>query len=243
MKFAILSTIDNLLISLLIDNLKDVELSDFCIVFDSKTISNKNKSIFQKRTDSIFGKFSDINSTLYNQTKSFIPFYFIDNHNSDNARKLYRDIGINCLFNAGTPRKLTENTINIMSNGVVNIHPGILPRFRGCSCVEWAILNDERIGNTAHFMDNDYDAGPIIDIEKYSFNRQSNYVEIRNSVYKNWLKFSSLTLKNIEISDMKPTDGIKQNNKQAKFWEPMSEELELKAILKANQQKYKYQNL
>ena len=69
-----------------------------------------------------------------------------------------------------------------MSNGVVNIHPGLLPKYRGCSCTEWAILNDEKIGNTAHYMDSEYDSRPIIIKESYDFKKEDNYENVRTKI-------------------------------------------------------------
>lgn len=48
--------------------------------------------------------------------------------------------------------------------GVINVHGGSLPKYRGNACANWAILNDEKyIGITCHFMKADaLDAGPII---------------------------------------------------------------------------------
>lgn len=48
--------------------------------------------------------------------------------------------------------------------GGVNIHMAPLPRFRGCSPIQWAIIQDEReMGVTLHEVSHDLDAGPIID--------------------------------------------------------------------------------
>ena len=82
---------------------------------------------------------------------------------------IYIKAKVDCFLNAGTQRKLSKDFLAIASNGIINIHPGILPDYRGCSCVEWALLNNDMIGNTAHFMDLNYDTGPIIEIEKYTF--------------------------------------------------------------------------
>ena len=66
---------------------------------------------------------------------------------------------------------------------VLNVHPGVLPEYRGASCVEWAIFTDGPIGNTAHFMVEDYDAGPIIAVEDYRFQIGSSYSDIRTEIY------------------------------------------------------------
>lgn len=47
--------------------------------------------------------------------------------------------------------------------GAVNLHPSLLPKYRGRAPINWAILNGEtRLGLTAHFIDDGVDSGDII---------------------------------------------------------------------------------
>jgi methionyl-tRNA formyltransferase len=46
--------------------------------------------------------------------------------------------------------------------GTLNMHPGLLPRYRGCSPICWAILEGQEVGATLHWVDSKVDAGPIV---------------------------------------------------------------------------------
>ena len=131
--------------------------------------------------------------------------------------------------------------LQIIKKGVVNIHPGILPHYRGCSCVEWAILNDDPVGNTAHFMDSDYDTGPIITSESYSFPSHSKYTEIRNTIYIKGCQLAAKVLKDIENNKISLKSCTFQNPNEGKYWDPIPHNLEINAINKANLGKYKFQ--
>jgi methionyl-tRNA formyltransferase len=49
------------------------------------------------------------------------------------------------------------------AHGVINAHPGDLPRYRGNACPNWAILNGEpEVVLTLHAMSDELDAGPIL---------------------------------------------------------------------------------
>ncbi|HEX6534319.1 MAG TPA: methionyl-tRNA formyltransferase [Gemmatimonadaceae bacterium] len=49
------------------------------------------------------------------------------------------------------------------THGVVNLHAGMLPRYRGRNVINWAIINGEtEIGVTAHWVDDGIDSGDII---------------------------------------------------------------------------------
>lgn len=57
---------------------------------------------------------------------------------------------------------------------IINIHASILPCYRGASPILWAIKNhDIEIGVTAHYIDENIDAGKIIYQEKYEINYSS----------------------------------------------------------------------
>ena len=58
---------------------------------------------------------------------------------------------------------IPSSVIALAAKGAVNLHPSLLPRYRGRAPINWAILNGEReLGLTAHFVDEGMDTGPII---------------------------------------------------------------------------------
>ena len=245
MRFGFLSTADNLLLPFLINSALDNGLKEIYIILDSKYTSDKDKAIWERRTENRFGKFSVFNKSLFALKKFNVPFYFVDNHNSEESIKLYKELRLKCLFNAGTPRKICSKLLDLnnIPEGVINIHPGKLPEYRGCSCVEWAILNDDPIFNTVHYMDIEYDTGPIIKSMECRLNPKSNYVDIRSKVYLDGCKLSIEVLKSIQDNTFSIKDAKRQDHYKAKYWEPMPIKIEEECILKANDQKYKYQIL
>ena len=60
----------------------------------------------------------------------------------------------------------TINKITVESSrlGILNLHGGDLPRYRGNACQTWAILNEEKkIGVSVHLMEGDsLDCGPVV---------------------------------------------------------------------------------
>ena len=243
MKFGFLSTFDNQLLPGFINAAFQEGLKNINLIIDSKRISKKDIEIFNLRTNGEFGSYSSVNPLLYNLNQLSIPFYLVDNHISESALDLYSNLNLNCLLNAGTPRKISNKILNRIEKGVVNIHPGVLPKYRGCSCIEWAILNDDPIGNTAHFMDSNYDTGPIIQTECYDFESKSSYIDIRKKVYYEGFKLAAKVLKGIDLNQITKENSSLQNENEGNFWEPISKELEEKSINKANNHKYKFQNI
>ncbi|MFL6054979.1 MAG: methionyl-tRNA formyltransferase [Actinoallomurus sp.] len=63
----------------------------------------------------------------------------------------------------GFPWKLSREILKIARLGVINIHPSLLPKYRGPLPVQWAVRNgDPEIGVTIHWMDEDLDTGNIL---------------------------------------------------------------------------------
>lgn len=57
--------------------------------------------------------------------------------------------------------------INLAKFGGINYHPSLLPKYRGGSAINWAIISGEtETGVTIHFIDEGVDTGPILLQEK-----------------------------------------------------------------------------
>ena len=72
-----------------------------------------------------------------------------------------RDVGLVCL--AGFMRLLGATFVNAFPNGILNVHPALLPAFSGLHAQRQALDHGAKIsGATVHFVDTNLDAGPII---------------------------------------------------------------------------------
>ena len=105
---------------------------------------------------------------------------------------------------------IDEQIINIVDEKIFNLHPSLLPEYRGCSSITWAMINGEsHCGFTYHYIQKEVDAGNIIlQVEEkiYEFDTQQ-------SLYSR-LMFKSLDYFN-EVIDMviAGNPGEKQSNK------------------------------
>ena len=77
-------------------------------------------------------------------------------------RKL-KELDIDYIFLAGFMKKLSPLIISAFRNKIVNIHPSLLPKYKGLNGVRQALDNgDTTIGVTVHYVDEKLDNGPII---------------------------------------------------------------------------------
>ena len=60
-------------------------------------------------------------------------------------------------------RMLTRDLLDIPPLGCINVHPSLLPKYRGAAPIQWAIVNgEERTGITIIKMDEGMDTGDIL---------------------------------------------------------------------------------
>lgn len=73
---------------------------------------------------------------------------------------------------------LNNLAISIPTLGVINLHSGLLPNYRGVMATFWAMLNQERhIGTTLHYInDASIDTGNIINQHQSSIDYQQSYL-------------------------------------------------------------------
>ena len=81
-----------------------------------------------------------------------------------------RKINLICL--AGFMKILSKNFIQNFDGKILNIHPSLLPKYKGLNTHERAIINkDKHSGCTVHFVNSKLDSGEIINQKKVKINK------------------------------------------------------------------------
>ncbi len=97
--------------------------------------------------------------TLVLSAKDFSSREAFDKEVARNLKK--KDIGLVVL--AGFMRLLSPYFIKEYENRIMNIHPALLPSFKGAHAIKDALAYGVKVtGVTVHFVDEEPDAGPII---------------------------------------------------------------------------------
>ena len=144
-----------------------------CAIFISGRGSNL-KSIFKYSKK----KFSKINIKLVISNKRNIPGIIFAKKNKINSKivnyqniksaenkilNLLKKNKIEFIFLAGFMKILSNFFIKKFGNKIINIHPSLLPKYKGLNTHERAIQNNEKFsGCTVHYVNNKLDSGKII---------------------------------------------------------------------------------
>jgi len=235
--FALLSVKNSPINNFLLKELSSLDVYPEHIIFDKKNWSKEDLERFYFR---IGKKFTDLE---FFQNEKSHSLFEVDNHNNKETINYIRQNNIDFLVNSGTPRILNEDVIKSTRFGILNCHPGILPDFRGCCCVEWSIFLDKPVGNSVHWIDKGIDTGPIIKTQITNCFKSDTYQDIRKRVYFDGFKLLAKVIK--RLKDLSFNEGLGNlQGKQisgGKYYSPIDDTLLEEVIQKLKSGKYDYQ--
>ena len=94
---------------------------------------------------------------------------------------------------------LPEDVINIPKKGCINVHPSLLPKYRGATPIQFAVINgDDITGVTTMYMDKGMDSGDIIMQKKVKINEDETMGELWNRLSKIGANLLDETINKIE---------------------------------------------
>lgn len=111
---------------------------------------------------------------------------------------------------------LIPNVILRRANcGGVNLHPSLLPQYRGASPLRWALHNGEKcVGLTYHYMNNGLDAGNIINQVRIEVFGGASY---ENMLWAMRMRAIRMTDDMIDMV-LAGYKGIEQNEEEATYY-------------------------
>ena len=130
-----------------------------------------------------------------------IPYLVYKNDRLSNEFKILNKIkqhkiSIICL--AGFMKILSSNFINVFGKKIINIHPSLLPKFKGLNTFERVLKNKEKkTGCTVHFVNNKLDAGKIILQKFFYICKLDNHKTLKNKTQR--LEYTSYSQAIIKV--------------------------------------------
>ena len=122
-------------------------------------------------------------STQYNIEKKIVNF---NNNFAENKILNYinkKNIKFICL--AGFMKILSKNFIRKFKGKIVNIHPSLLPKYKGLNTHKRALKNKEKFaGCTVHYVTNKLDSGKIILQKKVKIKKKDTVNSLKKKVLK-----------------------------------------------------------
>ena len=124
--------------------------------------------------------------------------------------KILKDINPDIICVVAYGKIIPKEILEIPKYGCVNVHPSLLPKYRGAAPIQWAILNgDKETGVTTMYLDEGMDSGDIILQTETKINKDETSGELWDRLSKIGAELLVETLERIEN---KTAPRTKQND-------------------------------
>ncbi len=193
--------------------------------FDLKCIiaqrNPKMNTVIQNRYSEKMGecfKFKTMSDILDGK---FIPTYFVKDQSSKKCVNLIKKISPDLIILGGAGI-VKYNILRLPKIGTINSHPGLIPIYRGCTNVEWALYNNGPVGATCHFVTEEIDWGDII-IQKEMDIKSKTYYQIRQQIDFLCAEVLIESIKILSKGDFRLILKIPSKT-NSKYWDPIPDD-------------------
>lgn len=106
-------------------------------------------------------------------------------HYEKEVLKTLKEEKIDFIVLAGYMRLIGETLLNVYEGKIINIHPSILPAFKGKDAIKMALdYGVKYTGVSIHWVDSGMDTGKIIDQEVVKIDDNENYETLAKKIHK-----------------------------------------------------------
>ena len=123
--------------------------------------------------------------------KSEIPYFLVLENTFEskeefeaNIIRILKESNVELIVMAGWMRIASENFVNTFKNRIINIHPSLLPSFKGKNPINDALENNALItGCSVHFVDKEVDNGKLIMQAAFSIKTDDDLSSLTNKIH------------------------------------------------------------
>ena len=102
---------------------------------------------------------------------------------------------------AGFMKILSASFIKKFKNKIINIHPSLLPKYKGLNTHKKAIKNNDKFsGCTVHYVSPKLDSGKIIMRKKVRISKKDNSISLKKKILKKEYILYPLAIKKVSIN-------------------------------------------
>lgn len=111
--------------------------------------------------------------------KKNIPIYSTTDINEHKTINFLKKLNCDYFISINFSQKIEKEALTIPKNGSINVHPGILPKYKGILPYFWSIFKREKhTGVTIHYMNEKLDEGRVIAQEKVKIKKIDSVLKV-----------------------------------------------------------------
>jgi methionyl-tRNA formyltransferase len=108
-----------------------------------------------------------------------LPVYQPERVRKPEAVEQLRSLGADAMVVVGYGQIIPQSVIDLVPNGIINVHASLLPKYRGAGPIQWAIVHGEtRTGVTTMRIDAGLDTGDMLLKAETEIGPDENAVEL-----------------------------------------------------------------
>ncbi len=141
---------------------------------------------------------------------------------TDKTRDELKELKPDLFIVAAYGKLIPQSLLDTPSIGSINVHPSLLPKYRGPSPIQTALLNnDKKSGITLILMDRDIDHGPILAQEEMAILPQDTFVSLHIKMFEKAAKMLVTTITDFATKKLQPQE---QDHDKATFCDHITRE-------------------
>ena len=130
-----------------------------------------------------------------------IPSCYIKSKDEDLIIRYFKGLNVDYIFLAGWMRILSSKFIQAFPDKIINIHPSLLPKYKGLDPIQRALDNgDEVTGCTVHIVTEELDSGRILMQEEVGILPHDTIESVTRAVHQAEHRIFPKVLRNLNIS-------------------------------------------
>ncbi len=180
--------------------------------------------------DSVTANFKVLNEIT---GKYGIEFLRTDNINSDMVAEKIREIKPWLIISAHLRKILKKEIYSLATKGAINIHPSLLPKYRGLSPQHQAIMHGDReSGVTVHFIEAEVDTGDIVLQKKFNIEPNDYILQVQAKML---VIYKTIVTEAIVLLENESFEPVKQNLTAISYFGPLKKndrEIDLSKTMK-----------
>ena len=129
-----------------------------------------------------------------------IPSCYIKSKDEDFIIRYFKALEVDYIILAGWMRILSSKFIQAFPDKIVNIHPSLLPKYKGLDSIQRALNNrDEVTGCTVHMVTEELDSGKILMQEEVDILPHDTIESVTRAVHQAEHRIFPKVLRNLNI--------------------------------------------
>ena len=129
-----------------------------------------------------------------------VPSCYIKSNDEDLIIRYFKSLDVDYVILAGWMRILSSKFIQAFPDKIINIHPSLLPKYKGLDPIQRALDNgDEVTGCTVHMVTEELDSGRILMQEEVDILPHDTIESVTKAVHQAEHRILPKVLRNLNI--------------------------------------------